>query len=56
MGKGDEYSSPILPELITGDKANVVMPRAQKDKVLHQARVLYMDVVFTFFLWVKPSE
>jgi len=27
LGKGYEYTSPILPELITGKHGNVILPR-----------------------------
>ena len=47
LGKGYEYESQILPELITGDNGNVIRPRVQKDKVLQQARVRDMAEVFT---------
>lgn len=55
MGKGYEYSSPILPELITGERGNVIMPRVQKDKVLQQARVRDMAEVFTPS-WICNSQ
>lgn len=32
LGKGYEYGSPILPELITGENGNVVMPRVLKHR------------------------
>jgi hypothetical protein len=47
LGKGYEYASPILPELITGERGNVIMPRVQKDKELQQSRVRDMAEVFT---------
>lgn len=47
MGKGYEFSSFILPELITGENGNVIMPRVQKDKDLQQSRVRDMAEVFT---------
>ncbi|MCI2081848.1 MAG: restriction endonuclease subunit M [Bacteroidales bacterium] len=47
LGKGYEYSSPILPELITGGHGNVIMPRVKKDKDLQQTRVRDMAEVFT---------
>jgi hypothetical protein len=47
LGKGYEFLSPILPELITGEKGNVIMPRVQKDKILQQMRVRDMAEVFT---------
>ena len=47
LGKGYEYKSPILPELITGECGNVIMPRVKKDKDLQQTRVRNMAEVFT---------
>ena len=34
---GDSYKadSEILPDLITGEKGNIIMPRVHKDKILH---------------------
>lgn len=55
LGKGYEYESQILPELITGDNGNVIMPRVQKDKVLQQARVRDMAEVFTPS-WICNSQ
>jgi hypothetical protein len=47
LGKEYEYNSPILPELITGENGNVIMPRVKKDKELQQTRVRDMAEVFT---------
>jgi len=47
LGEGYEYASPILPELITGDNGNVIMPRVKKTKDLQQSRVRDMAEVFT---------
>ena len=47
IGKGYEFASPILPELITGEHGNVIMPRVKKDKDLQQSRVRDMAEVFT---------
>lgn len=47
LGDGYEFLSPILPELITGDKGNVIMPRVQKDKQMQLSRVRDMAEVFT---------
>jgi hypothetical protein len=46
---GDQYfyDSYILPELITGENGNVIMPRVHKDKVLQQSRSKEMAEVFT---------
>jgi hypothetical protein len=46
---GEEYESnvQILPELITGQRGNVIMPRVHKDKVLQQSRSKEMAEVFT---------
>jgi hypothetical protein len=47
LGNGYGYSSPILPELVTGEHGNVIMPRVKKDKDLQQTRVRDMAEVFT---------
>lgn len=47
LGNGYEYHSPILPELITGENGNIIMPRVEKDKSLQQARSRDMAEVFT---------
>lgn len=47
LGASYAFTAPILPELITGDKGNVIMPRVQKDKEMQQARVRDMAEVFT---------
>lgn len=46
---GKEYNSDayILPELITGENGNIIMPRVHKDKVLQQSRSKEMAEVFT---------
>jgi hypothetical protein len=46
---GDTYrfNSEILPELITGEKGNVIMPRVHKDKILQLSRSKEMAEVFT---------
>ena len=46
---GDSYrfNSEILPELITGEKGNVIMPRVHKDKILQISRSKEMAEVFT---------
>lgn len=47
LGNGYEFSSPILPQLITGDNGDVIMPRVQKDKQMQLSRVREMAEVFT---------
>jgi len=47
LGNGYEFTSLILPELITGENGNVIMPRVQKDKDMQQSRVRDMAEVFT---------
>lgn len=47
LGKGYEYSSSILPELITGENGSIIMPRVKKDNDLQQTRVRDMAEVFT---------
>lgn len=47
LGKGYEYNSPILPELITGNNGNVVMPRVLKHRNTQNTRSREMAEVFT---------
>lgn len=47
LGEGYEFTSLILPELITGENGNVIMPRVQKNKDMQQSRVRDMAEVFT---------
>ncbi len=47
IGKEYEYASPILPELITGEYGDIIMPRVMKDKIIQQTRVRDMAEVFT---------
>jgi hypothetical protein len=47
LGKSYSYSSQILPELITGENGNVIMPRVHKNRVLQQIRSKEMAEVFT---------
>lgn len=47
LGESYAFTAPILPELITGEKGNVIMPRVQKDKEMQQSRVRDMAEVFT---------
>lgn len=47
LGESYAFSAPILPELITGDNGNIIMPRVQKDKEMQQLRVRNMAEVFT---------
>lgn len=47
LGDAYNYNSHILPELITGDNGNIIMPRVHKDKVLQQSRSKEMAEVFT---------
>ena len=47
IGKDYDFASPILPEHITGERGNVIMPRVKKDKDLQQSRVRDMAEVFT---------
>lgn len=47
LGKGYEYKSPILPELITGINGNVVMPRILKQRDTQTMRSREMAEVFT---------
>lgn len=47
LGKGYEYHSPILPDLITGDNIMVIRPRTLKARELQTARAREMAEVFT---------
>ena len=47
LGGGYGYSDPILPELVTGEKGQVIMPRVLKHKNAQTARVRGMAEVFT---------
>ena len=47
LGKGYSYYDPILPELITGEHANVVIPRVLKSRDKQAARSKGMAEVFT---------
>jgi len=47
LGKEYSFQEPILPELISGQNGNIIMPRVFKDKVLQQARSKEMAEVFT---------
>lgn len=47
LGINYTFKAPILPELITGENGNVIMPRVQKDKEMQLSRVRNMAEVFT---------
>ena len=47
LGKGYEYKSPILPELITGNNGHVIMPRVLKRRDLQRNRSRIKAEVFT---------
>jgi len=47
LGDSYKFDSEILPDLITGEKGNVIMPRVHKDKVLQLSRSKEMAEVFT---------
>lgn len=47
LGKEYNTESYILPELISGENGNIIMPRVHKDKVLQQSRSKEMAEVFT---------
>ena len=47
LGSAYHFSSPILPELITKEKGNVIMPRVYKDRILQLSRSKEMAEVFT---------
>lgn len=47
LGEGYGYHDPILPELITGENGQVIMPRILKHRDTQSARVREMAEVFT---------
>ncbi len=47
LGDSYRFNSEILPDLITGEKGNVIMPRVKKDKILQLSRSKEMAEVFT---------
>jgi hypothetical protein len=47
LGSAFTFSSPILPDSITGDYGSIIMPRVHKDKILQQSRSKEMAEVFT---------
>jgi hypothetical protein len=47
LGEGYGFHDPIRPELITGERGAVIMPRVHKDKLLQQSRSKEMAEVFT---------
>ena len=47
LGEPYSFNAQILPEFITGENGNVIMPRVHKDKVLQLARSKEMAEVFT---------
>jgi hypothetical protein len=47
LGAAYGFYGEILPELITGEKGNVIMPRVHKDKILQLSRSKEMAEVFT---------
>lgn len=47
LGEAYRFNSHILPDLITGENGNIIMPRVQKDKILQQSRIKEMAEVFT---------
>lgn len=47
LGEGYSFEAYIMPELITGENGNIIMPRVHKDKALQRARAKQMAEVFT---------
>jgi hypothetical protein len=47
LGKDYHFRNEILPEQITGQNGNVIMPRVKKDKIMQQSRSRNMAEVFT---------
>lgn len=47
LGESYQFNCEILPELITGENGNVIMPRVYKNKILQLSRSKEMAEVFT---------
>lgn len=47
LGNEYQFDSYIMPELISGEIGNIIMPRVLKDKILQQSRSKEMAEVFT---------
>ena len=47
LDRAYHFSSPILPQLITGENGHLIMPRVKKNAALQQARAKEMAEVFT---------
>ena len=47
LGEDYQFSSEIVPEAITGEKGNIIMPRAVKSKLAQSSRTRNMAEVFT---------
>lgn len=47
FGNSYSFSSPITPNLITGENGQIIMPRVKKDRDLQISRVREMAEVFT---------
>ena len=47
LGEPYSYSSPITPQLITGENGNIIMPRVHKDQALQKVRSKERAEVFT---------
>lgn len=47
LGESYSFDSQILPELITGENGNIIMPRVHKNKALQLSRSKEMAEVFT---------
>lgn len=47
LGENYHFTAQILPELITGENCNIIMPRVQKNRFLQQSRSKDMAEVFT---------
>jgi len=47
FGSSYSFSSPITPNLITGENGQIIMPRVKKDRDLQISRVREMAEVFT---------
>lgn len=47
LGNAYSFNAHVLPELITGENGNIIMPRVHKDKFLQQSRSKEMAEIFT---------
>ena len=56
LGDSYRFNSEILPDLITGEKGNVIMPRVQKDKILQLSALQRNGRSFHSFLDMQCTK